>query len=209
VSWDQADAFMSIPVKDRTPEASYSHRTYHVGEDELKAIIASESGHNRNPNKQMRQTPEPEKQRPGKPRPVLPECLIVDGYNLLHLSDIDTTDMSYARERLIDDLAAYQAYADKKVIAVFDGYRKQDNEGSSYKTGGLEVVYTRTGQTADAYIEKLVHDLKQSYAITVATSDALIQNSIFAQGAMRISSRILRQEIDQAKKLFLPENSRL
>jgi predicted RNA-binding protein with PIN domain len=54
-----------------------------------------------------------------------------------------------------------------------------------------------------------VHDLKQSYAITVATSDALIQNSIFAQGAMRISSRILRQEIDQAKKLFLPENSRL
>ena len=92
---------------------------------------------------------------------------------------------------------------------MFDGYRKQDNEGSSYKTGGLEVVYTRTGQTADAYIEKLVHDLKQSYAITVATSDALIQNSIFAQGAMRISSRILRQEIDQAKKLFLPENSQL
>lgn len=209
VSWDQADAFMSIPVKDRTPEASYSHRTYHVGEDELKEIIASESGHNRNPNKQMRQTPEPEKQRPGKPQPVLPECLIVDGYNLLHLSDIDTTDISYARERLIDDLAAYQAYADKKVIAVFDGYRRQDNEGSSYKTGGLEVVYTRTGQTADAYIEKLVHDLKQSYAITVATSDALIQNSIFAQGAMRISSRILRQEIDQAKKLFLPENSQL
>ena len=209
VSWDQADAFMSIPVKDRTPEASYSHRTYHVGEDELKAIIASESGHNRNPNKQMRQVPEPEKQRPGKPKTVLPECLIVDGYNLLHLSDIDTTDISYARERLIDDLAAYQAYADKKVIAVFDGYRRKDNEGSSFQTGGLEVVYTRTGQTADAYIEKLVHDLKQSYAITVATSDALIQNSIFAQGAMRVSSRILREEIDQAKKLFLPENSRL
>jgi predicted RNA-binding protein with PIN domain len=200
---------MSIPVKDRIQEASYSHRTYHVGEDELKAIIASESGKNRNPDKKMRPAEKPEVYKPAKPVPAKPECLIVDGYNLLYLSDIDREDISYARERLIDDLAAYQAYADKKVIAVFDGYRRQDNEGSSYKTGGLEVVYTRTGQTADAYIEKLVHDLKQSYSITVATSDALIQNSIFAQGAMRISSRILRQEIDQAKKLFLPENSRL
>ena len=209
VSWDQADAFMSIPVKDKAQEAVYSHRTYQVGEEELKAIIASESGHNRNPNKQMRPAEKPEKPQPAKPAKLLPECLIVDGYNLLYLSDIDREDLPYARERLIDDLAAYQAYADRKVIVVFDGYRRSENEGSSYKTGGLEVVYTRTGQTADAYIEKLVHDLKRDYSITVATSDALIQNSVFAQGAMRVSSRTLRSEIDQAKKLFLPENSRL
>ena len=205
VSWDQSDAFMSIPVKDRIQEASYSHRTYHVGEDELKAIIASESGKNRNPDKKMRPAEKPEVYKPAKPVPAKPECLIVDGYNLLYLSDIDREDISYARERLIDDLAAYQAYAGKRVIAVFDGYRRPDNEGSSYRTGGLEVVFSRTGQTADAYIEKLVHDLKNSYEVTVATSDALIQNSVFAQGAMRISSRVLRSEIDQAKKLFLPQ----
>ncbi len=205
VSWEQSDAFMSIPVKDRVKEASYSHHTYHVGEEELKAIIASESGKNRNPDKKMRPAEEPEKPRPPRHIEVKPECLIIDGYNLLHLSDIDTEDMAYARERLIDDLAAYQAYADRRVIVVFDGYRRPDNEGSSYRTGGLEVVYSRTGQTADAYIEKLVHDLKSEYSITVATSDALIQNSVFAQGAMRVSSRTLRAEMDQVKKLFLPQ----
>ncbi len=202
VSWEEADAFMSIPVKDRETEGSYSHHTYHVGEDELKAIIASESGNNRNWKKQMRPSEKPEKPRPAKPAPQLPPCLIIDGYNLMHQQELEENDLSYAREHLIDDIASYQAYLNQKVIVVFDGYRRKDNAGSSYQTGGLEVVYTRTGQTADAYIERLVHDLKKDYEITVATSDGLIQNSIFAQGALRTSARMLWNEMNHVKQLF-------
>ena len=202
VSWEESDAFMSIPVKDRETESSYSHRTYHVGEDELKAIIASESGHNRNPNKQKKAAEEEKPAKPAKPKPVLPDCLIVDGYNLMYQHRVAQEDFAYERERLIDDLAAYQAYKNQKVIVVFDGYRRQNNEGSSYTTGGLEVVYTRTGQTADAYIESLVHDLGTRYTVTVATSDGLIQNSVFAQGALRTSARMLKEEMEQVKKLF-------
>lgn len=202
VSWEEADAFMTIPVKDRTREGSYSHRTYHVGEEELKSIIASESGNNRNPNKTMREKEKVVNYKPAKPSPELPECLIVDGYNLLHSRGSAEGSITVQREELIDELAAYQAYLSHRMIVVFDGYQRKDNAGSEFRNGNLEIVYTRTGQTADAYIEKLVGDLTKQYRITVVTSDALIQNSIFSHGAMRISSRMFLEEMEQVKKMF-------
>lgn len=47
----------------------------------------------------------------------------------------------------------------------------------------MEVVYTSSNLTADAYIECFVADHRKDYDLTVASSDGLIQNTIFAQGA--------------------------
>ena len=58
----------------------------------------------------------------------------------------------------------------------------------------MDVIYTRTGQSADQYIERKVHELKDKYRITVATSDGLIQNSILANGARRMSSKELENQ---------------
>ena len=88
------------------------------------------------------------------------------------------------------------------MIVVFDGYKRKDNYGSHQKQGMFEVVYTKTGETADEYIEKLTSELSRSYELTVATSDALIQNAVFAQGAVRISARMLEEEILRVKKMF-------
>ena len=201
VSWEESDAFMSIPPYESAAESSYSHRTYHVGEDELQAIIASESGQNRRPDKPKKVVEEPKAWK-GKTAPILPGCMIIDGYNLLYESGFDESDITSAREHLIDEVAAYQGFRGERMIVVFDGYRQKGNIGTSYKTGGLEVVYTKTGQTADAYIEKLVYDLSGRYTVTVATSDALVQNAAFANGAMRMSSRMLKKEMEDAKKCF-------
>ena len=208
VSWEEADAFMNIPVKDRKAEGTYSHRTYQVSEADLNSIIAAESGKNRNPNKKKRTEPEEETYR-SKPKPVLPACMIIDGYNMIHgfasTRYLVEEDLSSAREHLIDELAAYQAYVKIRMIVVFDGYKRKDNYGSSMKQGLFEVVYTRTGQTADEYIEKLASELSRSYELTVATSDALIQNAVFAQGAVRISARMLEAELERVKKMFSNE----
>lgn len=206
VSWEQADGLMNIPVKDKVSDAVYSHRTYHVGEDELQSIIAMESGNNRNPNKEKKVVEEEGKKYHMKANPDLPGCLIVDGYNMIHsftmTKDLVREDLSTARERLIDELAAYQAYTKERMIIVFDGYKRRDNYGSRVKQGSFEVVYTATGETADEYIEKLASDLRKSYTLRVASSDALIQNAVFAQGASRISARMLEGEIEAVKKMF-------
>ena len=50
------------------------------------------------------------------------------------------------------------------------------------------VVFTKDGETADAYIEKEVHSIGRKYEVYVVTSDSLEQQTIFQRGAVRISS---------------------
>ena len=206
VSWDNSDAYMAIQLSEESDSFTYSHRRYHVSEDEMNAIIASQSGNNRNPNKKKPEKKEPEVQKPPRPAKMLPRCRIVDGYNMLHAFEstrpIAYSDISVAREVLIDELAAYQAYTGEKMIVVFDGYRRHDNPGSSSGSDAFTVIYTATGETADERIEKLAHDQRGKYELLVATSDGLVQNSVFAQGAFRISARMLEAEMKDAKKLF-------
>ena len=111
-------------------------------------------------------------------------------------------EIGVARERLIDELGAFQAYTGERMIVVFDGYKRTDNPGSVSGRGMFQVIYTATGETADERIEKLAHELRNSCELIVASSDGLVQNSVFSQGAQRISARMLEAEMKDAKKLF-------
>jgi predicted RNA-binding protein with PIN domain len=62
---------------------------------------------------------------------------------------------------------------------------------------GIEVVYTQQDETADAYIERTVHDLREKYRVTVATSDGLEQQTILSLGALRMSARELRENMEK------------
>ncbi len=67
------------------------------------------------------------------------------------------------------------------------------------------VVYTKEAETADQYIEKTVHKLGREHSVTVATSDGLEQMIILGQGAVRLSAKGLRQEIEDAKETLLSD----
>lgn len=98
---------------------------------------------------------------PGK---NLPECLVVDGYNMIYgwesLKHIAASDMNAAREELISMLVNYQGYKGISLIIVFDGWRKNTHQDTSAKRGSATIVYTHGHESADAWIEKKVHDLK-------------------------------------------------
>lgn len=117
------------------------------------------------------------------------------------------------RDRLKDILLNYQGYEGCRLVVVFDAYKVKDNagkkefydgrrkrQGAGNPSGdiGIEVVYTRTDETADAYIERLVHDEKGHYHISVATNDGLEQLTVMSQGALRMSAENLREEIARA-----------
>ena len=69
------------------------------------------------------------------------------------------------------------------------------NIGTTLHKKGLTIIYTKSDQTADAYLEKSAYDLKNQYRVTYATSDALIQNAVFSQGALRMSAKELESRL--------------
>jgi predicted RNA-binding protein with PIN domain len=62
------------------------------------------------------------------------------------------------------------------------------------------VVYTKEGETGDAYIESLVSQIGRNYAVRVATSDGLVQISSLRSGVLRMSARELQNEVESAQK---------
>jgi len=83
---------------------------------------------------------------------------------------------------------------------VFDAYKVKGNPGSVEKYHNIHVVYTKEAETADQYIEKVVHQIGRKYKVTVATSDAMEQLIIWGQGAVRMSAQGLREEMENLSR---------
>ena len=139
-----------------------------------------------------------------KPLPEGPTYLLVDGYNIIfawdELKEVAKDSLDMARNKLINMLSSYQGFINSPVIVVFDAYRVKGNPGSVEHYGDLSVVYTKEAETADAYIEKVTHDLAKHHRVRVATSDGLEQIIILGAGALRISARSFHDEVMQVEK---------
>ena len=128
----------------------------------------------------------------------------MDGYNIIfaweELAALAKDDLEAARRRLCDILSSYAGFTKCRLVVVFDGYKQKGNPGEKQQFHNIQVVYTREGETGDAYIEALVHDIGYNYNIRVATSDALVQLSSFRTGVLRMSARELEEEVQRARK---------
>lgn len=137
------------------------------------------------------------------------DYVIVDGYNVIFawdtLRELSEHNIDSARGKLMDILSNYQGYMNCKLIVVFDGYKVKDNKGERFPYDDIEVVYTKEGETADAHIEKLTHELARKHNVTVVTSDGLEQIVTMGQGAIRMSSRDFKLEVERVNE-HLREN---
>ena len=154
----------------------------------------------------MRTAKKPSQPKPykGTPRPIGPEYLLVDGYNIIFawedLKKLAKESLDLAREQLINILRNYQGFRKVPVILVFDAYKVKGNPGSIERMGDFALVYTKEAETADMYIEKVTHELSKKHRVRVATSDGLEQVIILGHGAERISAEHFRQEVDMTEK---------
>lgn len=140
----------------------------------------------------------------GKQNNNLPECILVDGYNIIfawdELKEIASKNIDGARDRLLDILSNYQGYKDNTVIVVFDAYNVNRHKETIYKHNNVYVVFTKAAETADMYIAKTTHQMASKYRVTVATSDALEQLIIMGHGAFRMSAMNFKEEVDRVNK---------
>lgn len=126
------------------------------------------------------------------------EYLIVDGYNIINdwpeFAQLRREDLAHARKSLIEILIDYQALTEQKLILVFDAHQVKGKE-QLLTDGGIRIIFSREGQTADQVIEKLVYRLAKDHRVTVATSDWLEQRLVSGKGGLRLSAREFRQTV--------------
>lgn len=144
--------------------------------------------------------------------------LIVDGYNVLNAwrstQGMSARTLADAREKLADRLMDYAGFSGQKVVLVYDAWMSDRAKRTEEETGPLTVVYTRKGETADQYIERLCDRFKEraelgQMEIRVATSDLVEQMVVLGRHATRLSARELLMEMDQVEKSgrARPENA--
>ena len=120
--------------------------------------------------------------------------LIVDGHSVIfawpELRRLHARRSSLAREALVKQLRDYQDWTGVRVIAVFDGKGKKVETTSD--PGEVQIFYSRSGQSADAIIERLASKYATRYELIVATSDSMEAETVQACGADTISADGLR-----------------
>lgn len=153
------------------------------------------------------ESPEERKKRIRKDQ--MEEYLLVDGYNVIFawedLKELAKVNIEGARNKLMDVLCNYQGFKKCNLILVFDAYKVQGQELGVQKYHNIYVVYTKEAETADQYIEKVVHEIGRKYHVTVATSDNVEQVVTLGQGGKLLSARELRTEVEEVQRQIREE----
>ena len=201
VPWDQVHEYMHLEsgLKEEKPPQLISRQA--IDDRELEKIMEREFGPIRHreytATRQRDATEEVVIAAPKK------KYIVVDGYNIIfaweQLAALAREDLDAARRRLCDVLSSYAGFTKTKLVVVFDGYKQKGNPGEKTQYHNIQLIFTKEGETADQYIEALCAEIGSSYAVRVATSDALVQLSSFRSGVLRMSARELLQEVEQAQ----------
>jgi len=99
---------------------------------------------------------------------------------------------------LVKQLRDYQDWTGVRVVAVFDGKGSRVEAISDPEE--VQIFYSRSGQSADAIIERLASKYGKEYELVVATSDSLEAETVHACGAESISPDGLRGLIADARR---------
>ena len=211
VPWQEVDAHKHLsvelreaePTESMIPRVSGLKNRYAISDEELEAIMLREFG----PIKRRKYSEprtvtsdNPKKQpRPPKPKPPQKRMTILDGYNIIHswdsLKALAAYSLENARDALLDLLASYVAYTKTELVVVFDAYLVKNGAGSDFMRDGIRVVYTRQDETADTFIESMMHELGPNYNIRVVTGDRLVQFSAVHAGISRMTAREFENEV--------------
>jgi len=134
--------------------------------------------------------------------------MIVDGYNVLRSSGrpvpLKGSSFQVERERFIESLGHYRGQRKDRVTVVFDGFHSDRDFPDTEKRGGVEVIFSHRGQTADDVIKQMVEQAPNPRDIIVVSSDREISDFVKSLGASATGARSLADRL-----LGFPEEERV
>ena len=114
--------------------------------------------------------------------------ILVDGYSLLHewldLAPSAARHTATAREALIQVLTQYQDATHTPISVFFDGQGAPPGTPKPTATGGLEVIYSGPGKTADDLIERVAYRLKDWGEVLVISNDRAERDTVTGFGGL-------------------------
>lgn len=126
--------------------------------------------------------------------------IIIDGYNLIRqsasLQRLEQVDLQTGREALIRRLVAYKRIRPHKITVVFDGTGAPDLFPSRDRIGGISIVFSRSGETADTVIAAMARRIGEK--AMVVSSDRGVTTSATAAGAAVIGSPEFEERVEMA-----------
>lgn len=99
--------------------------------------------------------------------------LVIDGYNLLHVSrslaQLNSIELQWERDRLINQLSAYRQLRAFEITVVFDGWQGGWSTEKKERRKGIELIFSKLGEKADEVIKRLIKE--KGSGVIVITSD--------------------------------------
>ncbi|MDP2168445.1 MAG: NYN domain-containing protein [Thermodesulfovibrionales bacterium] len=103
-------------------------------------------------------------------------------------------DLEAQRQKLIEILSAYKKGKAHEITVVFDGWKSGGPTETRTVQGGVEVVYSRLGEKADAVIKRMLTSQRQHIVIT---SDRDIQAYAWANDSVPLDSGDFLHALEQ------------
>lgn len=109
--------------------------------------------------------------------------MIIDGYNLIGTGH---RSLEAAREELIQALIAYRPMRQNDIVLVFDGHKGGMGPQNRSVRGGVEIVYSGLGESADSLIKRMIAAGRRDWI--VITSDREIAQFAWSHDAVPVPS---------------------
>jgi len=126
--------------------------------------------------------------------------ILIDGYNLIRQSpDLrrhERQGLEAGRLALIRRLVAYRRQRGHRITVVFDGWLGGSPVEERDRAGGVDILYSRRGETADAVIRRLAREGGEE--VLVVTSDRGIADHLGRRGAVAVSSQEFADRMERA-----------
>ena len=128
--------------------------------------------------------------------------ILIDGYSLLHawpeLAPGKARHTAAARDELIHQITRYQDVIGTPITIVFDGANKDIRLSTVESSREVEILYSRTGQTADDIIERLAHRFAAYGEILAVTDDYAERDTVIAMGGLAASCTQFIRDVENA-----------
>ncbi len=117
--------------------------------------------------------------------------ILIDGYSLLHhwpeLAPGQPRYSEAARRELIQRLTQYQDATGTPITIFFDGAGAPPGTPSTPSRPEVEVLYSRSGQTADQMIERVAHRFAAYGEVMAVTDDLAERGTVISLGGLSCS----------------------
>jgi predicted RNA-binding protein with PIN domain len=126
--------------------------------------------------------------------------ILVDGYSLLHrwpaLAPGMPRHSAAAREALTTRLREYRAATHTPITVFFDGQGAPAGTPKPLSDPNLEVLYSRSGRTADDLIERAAYRFRAYGDVLVITDDYAERDTVAAFGGLVSSCEMFIRQVE-------------